>query len=405
MKHQHRILAVSRFIPRPEVSAGDRRYFAMLELLARSHRVDLYAGYPPKDPAGDRKAISELRSAGVNVLPRDGWGWFPGACRRTRYDLGLFEFWHAADEYGAVLRQEQPWAAAVVDTVDVHFVREEAAARLGLMDCDTVASNRARELKTYRDSEGVIVLTSEDRQALESAQGVRAVFTVPIIVPPRARPSIPRAREVLFIGGFKHTPNVDGLLWFANEIWPLVLARCPSAQLTVVGSSAPREILDLDGKRNTRIAGHVPDTAPYIDRAAVSIAPLRFGGGMKGKVTEALACGIPVVTTTSGAQGFQMKTGVHALVADDPIGFSDAVIQLLSDEAFAERLGTAGRDLEAVQCSPDAAAARLHELVEELTPTSRRPPPSLRWQARSLGLRLGNRALGFVRSGIHSLKT
>src|SRR5690606_4514163 len=122
---------------------------------------------------------------------------------------------------------------------------------------------------------------------------------------------------------FRHDPNLDGVTWFVNEIWPGVRARHPAARLTVIGSYPTRAVHALGETAGVTVLGYVPDLEPHLDRAAVAIAPLRFGAGMKGKVTDAMAAGLPVVTTTIGAQGLDLVGGRHAWIADDADAFAE----------------------------------------------------------------------------------
>jgi glycosyltransferase involved in cell wall biosynthesis len=171
---------------------------------------------------------------------------------------------------------------------------------------------------------------------------------------------------VVFVAGFDHRPNVDGMLWFANEIWKTVRDRVPEARLTIVGSNPPPAVLELKHRPGVHVTGYVPDTSPYLDRAAVSIAPLRYGAGMKGKVAEALAAGVPVITTSIGAEGFRAVPGEHLLIADSAADFAAAVVQALENPDRAARLGQAGQALVASVCGPDAVAAQVEQMVDLL---------------------------------------
>ncbi len=386
------ILSVSLNLPRPDRAAGDLRYFRLLALLARRHRVDLFAYH---DRTADAEYVRGLEQVGVNVLPSDGYGGLRTVVRSRRYDIGWFEFWTSAASTGDIFRQHQPWAKFVVDSVDMHFAREAGALAVGDADAESVARNRGRELAVYNGSDAVVVITDHDRDTLRGAGYSGPTYTIPLIIPSRPRPDLSRRPEVLFVGGFNHRPNADGLLWFARNMWGGVRAAVPTAELTVAGSDPPPEVTELDGKDGIRVLGYVPETGPYLDRAAVAIAPLRYGAGMKGKVAEALLSGVPVVTTSIGAQGFGIVSGEHALVADTPADFAASVQRVLTDNAFAGRLGAAGRSLVAALCTPEAVGGALDGVIADLTRAVRRPPPRLRWLARAAYLR--------VRSVVHRL--
>jgi len=203
----------------------------------------------------------------------------------------------------------------------------------------------------------------------------------PIVVELRERPKRTRAPELLFVGGFIHPPNEDGICWFVREVWPDVRDAVPDATLTIVGSHASAEVLALERCAGVRVVGYVPDTAPYLDRAAVSIAPLRYGSGMKGKVVEALACGVPVVTTSAGAQGLEVRAGVDLEVADQPQAFAHAVVALLQNPVLAEAMGLAGQKVAARLCDPDRIEQSLQEMIRRLAPDGSAAGQDLGWIA------------------------
>lgn len=153
--------------------------------------------------------------------------------------------------------------------------------------------------------------------------------------------SLRERRGVMFVGGFAHAPNIDGLLWFAREVWPDVVAAAKGTTLTIVGSRPPAEILALAGE-TIDVRGFVSDEAlARVYRSArVAIAPLRFGAGMKGKVAEAMRFGLPMVTTSVGAQGLA-DAGDALLVADPAERQAELVLGLLGDDALWERTALA----------------------------------------------------------------
>jgi glycosyltransferase involved in cell wall biosynthesis len=360
-KRRLRIFVYSSALPRIDQNAGDRRFGALLQLLARNHDVDLCLGNNDGDPsnpplaAGTEKYRRFLTGAGIRLTPF-GWRHIESTLLRGDYDIGLFEFYYHARELLPLFRLYQPRARVIVDSVDVHFMRELAAADLGVMPRERAERTKRLELDTYRRADLVVALTGEDRRALEAEIQLPPIAVIPIIFPTRPRASGSRASEVLFVGGFHHLPNLDGLRWFLTEVWHRVLAVSPEARLTVIGSNAPPEVNDLAKNQGIQLLGYVPDINPYLDRAAVSVAPLRYGSGMKGKVIEAMASGLPVVSTTVGVQGLQSRPGQDVLVADDPEGFARGVIELLSNPARAQQLGLAGQRYIAGLCSPQVVA-------------------------------------------------
>jgi len=322
------------------------------------------------------------------------------------YDAAWFQLWHSAERGVDLVLRNQPWAKVLVNSEDIHFRREESGLSLGISHPSDVEDRKRRELAAYRKAHAVICTSEEDGRSLDAEGGIARRFTIPLVVTERPRSSGPRATELLFLGYFPHAPNPDGLLWFAREIWPIIHGATPDAKLTVVGSNPPDEVRDLAGIDGVDVVGYVPDVAPYLDRAALMVAPLRFGAGVKTKVVEAMASGLPVVTTSVGAQGLEVTPGEHLMLADEPGAFARAVVELLGEPGRAERIGRAGRAAVSATCSPDAVAFRLEAMLASILEG---PPPAIppgdwwvRWvrsQAREARWRLGRLRRSILRSG------
>ena len=145
----------------------------------------------------------------------------------------------------------------------------------------------------------------------------------------------------MFLGGFNHPPNVDAVETFLAEIWPLLRARAPSASFVVAGADLPDRLRAREGEGVT-MAGHVADLATLFRCCRVSVAPLRFGAGQKGKIVTSLSHGVPVVTTSVGAESMGLVHGETAMLADDPGRFAECVHRLMVDDELWMRLSDAG---------------------------------------------------------------
>src|SRR6185369_13677698 len=133
---------------------------------------------------------------------------------------------------------------------------------------------------------------------------------------------------LVFVGPFLHAPNIDAMVYFCNEVFPLITSEIPDATLAIVGSFPTQPVKNL-ARDGVEVIGFVPDVKPYLDSSYVSIAPLRFGGGMKGKIGEAMAHGLPVVTTSIGIEGFGLTPSTNVLVGDTPRDFASLTCDLL----------------------------------------------------------------------------
>ena len=212
-----------------------------------------------------------------------------------------------------------------------------------------------RLLKRYegdlvRSFDAVLAVTEEDKGALLEAAGVeRRITVIPIAVDPDEVWPVARRSEadhLLHIGTMYWPPNIDGVWWFLQEAYPLIRRQRPDVVFDVVGSRPPQHLraLSEDGA-GVNVTGYVLDPTPYLEQAGVFIVPLRSGGGMRVKILNALAQGLPIVSTTLGAEGIAVADGEHILLADEPTDFATAVLRLVKDPGLAARLGAAGRRL------------------------------------------------------------
>jgi len=267
-----------------------------------------------------------------------------------KYELKavVAEFYEIGEKYLEVVKRHRPSVPFILDTVDVHFVRERCMAEtVGNRTLAAQAEEtRRREVAVYSRSDFVWTVSDLDRTAL-LGEGIPSekIKIVPNIhqVAKTCPPLEDRARNtLLFVGGFSHEPNVDAMLFFLQQVLPLIREMKPNVHLNIVGANPPDSIRRLAGQK-VSITGFVSDLRPYLDSAAVSIAPLRFGAGMKGKVGEALAAGLPLVTTSIGAQGMPLVSGRDCMIFDQPQEFASAVVQVLSNADLWRTLSENGR--------------------------------------------------------------
>lgn len=223
----------------------------------------------------------------------------------------------------------------------------------------------------------VVTLSDVDQKNLERLVPGLSVRTIPsgIDLARHALPSgeAPEPGVVVFVGYFRHPPNIDAALWLVREIMPRVRAQEPGATLYLVGRDPSPEIMAHAGQDGTVVTGFVDDLAPYLRRASVVVAPIRLGGGLRGKVLEAWAAGKAVVATRIAAEGFAAVDGEHLLLADDAQGFADAVARVLRDGALRRRLAVAGHNLVEQRYSIAAAAKQYEQLYCDMLGI-RRPP-------------------------------
>ncbi len=232
----------------------------------------------------------------------------------------------------------------IFDMVDAHFVRlgrefEITGNRKLAREAQRFMN---RELALARASDQVWCASEPDKKAVSIAVPEERLVVVPTIHALQDRGKSAQEREgLLFIGHLGHRPNTDAVNYFMREIYPLIKRRLPSATFYVVGSGASPEIEAYDSP-TVRVMGYVPDINPLLLNARIFVAPLRFGAGVNGKIGEAMSYGLPVVTTSVGAEGVGLTSGENAMVADDPEEFANCVIRVYEDLELWNRLADSG---------------------------------------------------------------
>lgn len=207
------------------------------------------------------------------------------------------------------------------------------------------------EIETCCRFDAAVWVTQEDYDAVsQQAAADREIPNagiIPICGAPSEVPTTPRqphARRITFVGGLHYPPNAQGILWFATHVFPQVLARVPDAVLTVIGKSPPAALYKLGiPPANLDVAGFVADLDEYLQETAVFVVPLQAGGGMRVKILDAWTWGMPIVSTTVGAEGTENCPGENILIEDVPDQFARSTIQLLQEPTRRERLASAGR--------------------------------------------------------------
>lgn len=343
LKHKVRLLVVSANVPTPDQASGDLRFFSLLSALAGRYHVSFcaYGATGQKTRLGDgiyRKYANRVKDLGVELVTSDPIA----AVHAADYDIVLFEFYFSAEHYLGKLRRRLPKALMVIDTVDVHFNRLESKARLtgDLQDRREAEEVKAAELHNYRAADALIVVSTDEKVVLSKNAIDVPQYTIPnfhVVPALDSRKSCGTAPELLFIGSFAHAPNVDAIVFFCRDVFPMVQQKLPLARLTIVGGHAPPEVRALASDSIT-VMGYVEDLAPVFARCHVSVAPLRYGGGVKGKVGEAMAEGLPLVTTTVGAEGLNVTDGIEMLIADEPSQFASNIVKLANDPALYARV-------------------------------------------------------------------
>jgi glycosyltransferase involved in cell wall biosynthesis len=361
------VLVVDAWLPTPDRDGASLQMVQLLGLLRERAGGVTFAG---DDLSPQRPSRQTLAAAGITVLDQTGPAAIEAhlASHGRDYDLVILSRLHVASKYWTTVRRLAPRARLVFDTTDLHFLRTFRAARVSgnasLLRQALVA--KRVELTLVRAADCTLVVSPAEQALLASECPDAPVQLLSLIYP--VQPTVPPFAErsgLLFVGAFPHHPNADAMEHFCHQVQPLLRQRLGRLTTTVIGSQPPAWLSALAAD-DLVVAGHVPDLAPYLRRARISIAPLRYGAGIKSKVLLSLSYGLPVVASPIAAEGLIAQPGRDLLIADHPAEWCDQIAALDQDPALWQRLSDHGRQLCAERFSLAAARASLAELFERL---------------------------------------
>lgn len=332
--YSKRVLVLDSDTLRPDKDAGSLLVFGLLKMLraygyqvtfAPSENYFYVPGYTERLQAEGFEVLYEPTVRNLS----DHLNLYP-----NRYDLVILVRPDVFNDNYNCVRDYCGEVPIIFHTVDLHFLRMEREAAL---NNDLLLKKRAsimklREFECIEKSNLTIVVSGAEKEILEKEAllGRVEILQIPVSLS-RPKTIFSMRKNILFVGGFNHTPNLDAVLYFAKEVLPIVLKSFPDIIFNVVGPNPPEELLNLQG-RNIKVHGYVKDLNEFFESARVSVAPLRFGAGIKGKVATSMAHGVPVIATDLALEGMGLVAGKNCIIANGAEEFANAICQLYVDE-------------------------------------------------------------------------
>ena len=393
-----RILWVTPNFLHPTTKGGQIRTLEMLRRLSRRHEIHYVAVEHEGEPEGPARSSEYAAHAypfRLRIPPRGSLAFYAQLATGLWSPLPLAVKRFVAPEIRTFLESllaRENFDRAVCDFLvpSAHFPRLESAVlfqhnvetliwRRHAERASTLAHRlyfrlQARRMFDYerritRQCGHVVAVSEADARTMREMFGVTRVSAIPTGVdvdyfrpPAESR----HTADLVFLGSMDWLPNIDGMLWFVNEIFPLILRERPECTLAIVGRSPAPEILRLARNQpNITVSGTVPDVRPYIWGSTVSIVPLRIGGGTRLKIYETAAAGVPVVSTTIGAEGLSLSAPQEIRLADTPETFAQACLGLLANTAERERLRDTALNRVRDSFSWETVVDRFEEILAE----------------------------------------
>jgi O-antigen biosynthesis protein len=355
MSPSRNILLLHEVLPHHDSSGADLRFFDVIrELRIAGHRVTYFARNGKNAP----RYRADLEAIGVTVAvdqtepgePPDNTpvSALPGLLRQNTFDIAIFFHWFWAgmsvvEEYLRTVREISPTSRIIVLSDDRHGERERRAASLSERFCDFERGNsfEDREREAYAQADLVLYIAESDKDCFLRLVPNLETMHLPLAVDVSAATNDLTDRSgALFLGNFENLANADALRWLISEVWPLVLGEEPNLSLYVAGHGISTDA--LRDHKNIVSLGKVDDLSTLFDVRRLFVSPVRYGTGINTKNLQALSRGLPLVTTSIGAEGLQLKDNVHALISDSAEAFAASIVRLHRDNNLWTSLTAAG---------------------------------------------------------------
>jgi len=337
-----RILVIDATTPEPDRDSGSIRLTNMMQCCRDlGYGVTFFADN--RDYSGSY--TRDLQKTGIEVLYRP---WLESLHDFFRDRGGEFDYvfisrHYVATNYVSLLKRYCPEARFIFDTVDLHYLREQRLADLeqSLPLKRTAEQTRRSEMSVIKAADATLVVSTIEKDVLaHDAPGEKVHILSNIHQVPGRDNGFADRKDIYFVGGYQHPPNIDAACWFVNDIWPLIHQQLPKIRFHLIGSNAPERVRSLRGD-GVVFHGFVESIQPFLSGCRLAVAPLRYGAGVKGKVNMSMAHGQPVVATPAAAEGMFAEHERELLIAKDATAFAREVVRLYQDEELWNRLSDA----------------------------------------------------------------
>ena len=286
----------------------------------------------------------------------------------ARYDLAFLFRPGVVQRHIKSIRKYSPKAKVLFHTVDLHYLRLSREAQLLNDAAKQRAANKMKsaEQAAIRAVDITTVVSTSELELLRSELPNEKIRVLPFsrsIL--GTKKGFQARRDIVFVGGYQHSPNIDAVQYFVNDIMPLLRQRLPGVRFYVVGSKPPKEIQVL-ASEDVIVTGFVEDLPPLLDQMRVNVAPIRYGAGIKGKIGYAMTVGLPTVATSLAAEGMSLTNGKNIFIADGAEAFANAVTRLYEDELLWNDLSKAGLDFADKTWGAEVAWTTLASILREI---------------------------------------
>jgi len=358
------ILFIDHYVPEYDKDSGSLVTFYIMNIFSSlGNRVTFW----PENLNKKEPYVSELQQKGIEVIygPNNfesfikERGWEFHICFTGRP--------HISKKFIEIIKKYAPHCKILYDTHDLHFVREMREAKLANdpIKFEKAKLTRKNEFEIIHKAD--ITITRGIKEAnivLDDNSSLKLAVIPPLQIPQKDIPSYNLRKDILFVGGFQHAPNVDAIEYLIKDIFPKIL-KLQNVKLYIIGSNPTQKVVDLcTNKKNVIFLGYVENIEPYLKKCRILIAPLRFGAGVKGKITQSMAYGLPVVTSSIGTESISDDNSKVLIEAENSNDFAKKTVALYNDEKSWTELSNNGKEFAEKHYSPESVRSTICQILE-----------------------------------------
>jgi O-antigen biosynthesis protein len=366
--HKGRILVIDAVTPTPDRDSGSLDTYNFLRIFKD---LGYHVTFIPENLQYCDQYTLSLRRIGVETIHLP---WFTDLLKAIKHYAPLFDFVMlyritVASPLIEAIRENAPNAKLIFDTVDLHYLRWERKAQISKSPKDIESAKRMRDLElgVIRKADATILLSRFEMELIGNLIPEAKLFHIPIVRDIPGPSGIPweERRDIVFIGGYQHPPNIDAVLFFVQEVWPYLRADGFPGRLIIAGSNMPSKVSSLAAD-DIMVRGFIPDISDLFGKCRLSVAPLRYGSGMKGKVITSLSYGVPCIATSMATEGTSLFHGKDIFVEDDPKEMARLIHKIYTDKSKWENLSEAGLEYCIGNCSMGIVREKIKSMLSEL---------------------------------------
>ncbi len=360
----HKILYIDHYVPEYDKDAGSLITYYMISILAyEGNKVTFW----PDNLNKTEPYTTELQQKGVEVIygPNNFESFIKD--QGKNFQISFVARAHIAQKYIDLIRKYAPNCKIIYDGIDLSFLRELREAKVLNDDVKMSKASQTKniELELINKSDVAIIKSKEEFDVIKNDISKTTLELIGLCNFYDGNfPTYEERRDLLFLGGFQHPPNVDSLEYLISEIFPKIKEKLPEVKLYVIGSNPPQKVRDMCSKsKDVIFLGYVRDIEQYLKKCRLLLAPLRYGAGVKGKITQSMTYGLPVITTSIGSEGISNENGKVLMISDDANEFAGFAIRAYRDKDLWTTLSLNGKKLSEEKFSPEVVGNTLNKII------------------------------------------